>query len=466
MLFHSPPFFVFFAAYFVAQMLVPLRWRLWLIIVGGTVFYGWWDPRLVWVPHLLALIGWAGARWTSAGVERRSQRRRLAVSVSLLLLPLLVFKYANFLYHTLVQELAGGPPWTLAVPLPLGISFVTFTMIAYVVDAYRGLYRVERRASMVSAYTVFFPHLIAGPILRPRELMPQLDRPRPALAVSATLGVAIFTVGLAKKLIFATSLADTVDRVYAGSAAFSACDYLLAIYGFSLQIYCDFSGYTDMAIGLALLLGVRLPNNFDRPYASRSVAEFWRRWHKTLSFWLRDYLYIPLGGNRGGGWFRFRNIMITMVLAGLWHGANWTFALWGAFHGLCIAANHVLRRRRSRGKPPGGARHWAAVAITFHVVTLGWILFRAPNLAVGWRVLSGPFRAPAGDLADFVTLNAFPLALLAIFLLTHPIDTHARVRLAAARLPATVLWPAIALIWAVSFALGTGNAGKFIYFDF
>jgi alginate O-acetyltransferase complex protein AlgI len=378
---------------------------------------------------------------------------------------LLIFKYTNFLYHSLGEALFGAAPLSLILPLPLGISFVTFTMIAYVVDTYRGVYPVERRASMVSAYTVFFPHLIAGPILRPRELMPQLDRPRRALDIRAKLGIAIFTIGLAKKLVFASQLADTVDRVYAGGAGLGAYDYVLAIYGFSLQIYCDFSGYTDMAIGLALLLGVRLPNNFDRPYGSASVAEFWRRWHKTLSFWLRDYLYIPLGGNRGGSWFRFRNIMVTMVLAGLWHGASWTFALWGAVHGLCIAVNHAFRRGRPRAQP-GGVGHGAALLVTFHVVTLSWILFRAPDLAVGWRILSGPVTAPAGDLGGFLAVNAFPLALLLLFLLTHRFDTHARVRFAVARLPAAVLWPMIALIWAVSFAVGTGSSAKFIYFDF
>lgn len=463
MLFHSLPFLVFFAVYFLAQLVVPARYRLWLILAGGTTFYGYWNPWLVWLPHLLAMIGWGGARWIAASRDRTGRRRRFGIAVVLLLAPLLFFKYTDFVYREILEPLLSTSDWSLGVPLPLGISFVTFTMMAYLVDYYRGTYPLERRPQMVAGYMVFFPHLIAGPILRPRELIPQLDRPRPALSINAKLGVLLFTLGLAKKVIFANQLADVVSEVYAGGAGATALDYVLAIYGFSLQIYCDFSGYTDMAIGLALLLGVRLPNNFDRPYGAASVAEFWRRWHKTLSFWLRDYLYISLGGNRGGPWRRIRNVMITMVLGGLWHGASWTFALWGAVHGACIAVDHLLRGRR---RPRGAIARSVAVVITFHVVTLAWILFRARDLEIAWRVLSGPFVAPLGDVGGFLALNAYSLTLLALFLVTHRFDSHARLRLAADRVMPAVLWPMVALIWAVAVGVSTGSSAKFIYFDF
>jgi len=463
MLFHTPSFLVFFVAYFALQIAVPLRHRLWLILIGGSAFYAYWNPWLLWLPHLLALIGWAGALWVAAAAGAGARRRRLAVSAALLLFPLLFFKYTTFVYQQILRPVLDTPDWSLPLPLPLGISFITFTMMAYLVDCYRAVYPVERRARMVSAYMVFFPHLIAGPILRPRELMPQLDRPRPALRVNAVPAILIFTLGLAKKVIFANQLADPVNRVYAGGTGLTSLDYALAIYGFSLQIYCDFSGYTDMAIGLALMLGVKLPNNFSRPYGSASVAEFWRRWHKTLSFWFRDYVYIPMGGNRGEPWRRLRNVMVTMILAGLWHGASWTFALWGAVHGACIALNHRLAGH-AKGER-GRVARWLAVVVTFHVVTLAWILFRAADLGTGWRVLGGLF-APVGDPADFLSRNAYSLVLLAIFLATHRFDNHAVLRWGAARMPRAVLWPVVGLVWAIAIAVDTGGPAKFIYFDF
>jgi len=463
MLFHSPQFLVFFAIYFAAQLLIPPRRRLWLVLAGGTIFYGYWNPWLVWLPHLLGLTGWAGARWLAQAGDLSGRKLRFAASVAALLAPLLFFKYVNFLYRQVLGALFVLPDWSLAVPLPLGVSFVTFTMLAYLIDCYRGVYPVEPRAPMVSGYMVFFPHLIAGPILRPRELIPQLAKPRPALAINARLGLLLFTVGLAKKAILANQFADAVDPVYAGGAGLTALDYLLAIYGFPAQIYCDFSGYTDMALGLALLLGVKLPSNFDRPYAAATVAEYWRRWHRTLSFWLRDYIYIPLGGNRGGRWRRARNIMVTMILAGFWHGAGWTFALWGAVHGLAIVFNRLVGGRDRRRSAVAQA---GAVLTTFHFVTLAFILFRASDLGTFWRVLSGPFAAPRGDFGAFFALNAYSLLLLAAFYLSHRFDTHARLRLAIRRAHPAVLWSAAALVWAVAIAASAGGSTKFIYFDF
>jgi alginate O-acetyltransferase complex protein AlgI len=460
-LFHSPPFFVFFAAYFLLHLVTPPRYRLGLILIGGTIFYAWWNPLLAWLPYLLALLGWGGTLWVAGSADPRQRRLRLIMALALLIAPLLLFKYTNFVYRELLQPVLALPDWSSGLSLPLGVSFITFTMIAYLVDYYRGVYPLDRRPHMAAAYMVFFPHLIAGPILRPHELIPQFDRPRPALSADFKLGVLLFTTGLAKKVIFATQLAEVVDRVYAGGGPLSGADYALAIYGFSLQIYCDFSGYTDMAIGLARILGVRLPNNFDRPYIAASISEFWRRWHITLSFWLRDYLYIPLGGNRGSQLGRARNVMITMVLGGLWHGANWTFALWGLCHGLGIVVAHLFGRR----KPSPGTRR-LRIVLTFHVVTLLWILFRAPDLATAGRVVLGPFTQPFGDVAGFVAANAYSLVLYGLFLAWHPFDTHARVRWAARKVGAPVLWPAVALIWVIAIVVSTGSSAKFIYFDF
>ena len=464
MLFHSPQFLVFFAGYFLAHLATPPRYRLAVILGGGTIFYAYWNPALAWLPYLLALTGWVGSVWVTGGVDGAQRKRRLILSLVVLLAPLLLFKYANFVYRDLLQPFLPLPEWSTGLSLPLGISFITFTMIAYLVDCYRGIYPVDRRPHMAAAYMVFFPHLIAGPILRPRELIPQLDHPRRALDADFKLGVALFTVGLVKKVVFATQLADIVDRVYTGSGTVTSFEYLLAIYGFSLQIYCDFSGYTDMAIGLARMLGVRLPANFDRPYTAASVGEFWRRWHITLSMWLRDYIYIPLGGNRAGRIERVRNVLITMALGGLWHGANWTFVIWGGLHGVCIAIGHLFES----GRRPSthGARRCLRVFVTFHVVTLLWILFRAPDLMTARRVLLGVFDAPLGRVEDFLFGNLYSLMLLGIFLLWHPFDTHARLRLAMRKLHPMIVWTVTILAWVVAVSVNTGSSAKFIYFDF
>ena len=465
MLFHSPQFLVFFAGYFLVHLATPLRYRLALILAGGTIFYAYWNPALAWLPYLLALLGWGGSMWIARSADVRTRKLRLVLSLMCLIAPLLLFKYTDFVYREILQRVLTLPDWSTGLSLPLGISFITFTMTAYLVDGYRGSYPIDRRPHMAAAYMVFFPHLIAGPILRPRELIPQLDHPRRALDADFKFGILLFTVGLVKKVVFATQLADVVDRVYAGPGGLTSFDYLLGIYGFSLQIYCDFSGYTDMAIGLARMLGVRLPTNFNRPYAASSVGEFWRRWHMTLSMWLRDYIYIPLGGKRTGRIGRLRNVLITMAIGGLWHGANWTFVLWGVLHGVCIAIGHLFRGTSRRGPAHGMARY-LGIIVTFHVVTLLWILFRAPDLTVAKRVFLGVFSAPHGHIATFVSGNLYSLVLLAIFLLWHPVDTHARLRLTVREVHPMVLWSATIAAWAVAVGVNTGSSAKFIYFDF
>ncbi len=325
MLFSSPVFFLFFAVYFIFHVTLPVRYRAWLIIAGSTVFYAWWKVEFVWLPYLLMGIAFWGVRWMEQTAVPSARKRRATISIAAMFLPLLFFKYTNFIYQDVLGPLFGFRGKLFTLSLPLGISFVTFTLTAYIVDIYRGKFNARHKASTLLQYVLFFPHLIAGPILRPAELIPQLEHPRSGRKSPYTAAFAIFTLGLVKKLIFADQIGDAVDTIYRTAGTSDGPTALLALYGFSAQIYCDFSGYTDMAIGLALAIGVRLPNNFARPYVASSLIDFWRRWHITLSLWLRDYLYIPLGGNRGGKVEELRNIMITMILGGLWHGANWTF---------------------------------------------------------------------------------------------------------------------------------------------
>ena len=469
MLFTETRFFVFFAAYLLLHFLIPAAHRIWLIIVGGLVFYAWWRPDYLWVPLVLALTAFYGTRWLAATPDERTRKRRLIVTLILLFLPLAVVKYTFFMLARVVglvidPTLLLNPPELVKFALPLGISFITFTACAYVVDIYRGKFPAGEKLRYFLGHILFFPHLIAGPILRPHELIPRLKAMRPARDARFMLGLCVFTLGLVKKVIFADQIAPAVQHVYGGASTLSAFDYVTAIYGFAVQIYCDFSGYTDMAIGLALVLGLRLPNNFLRPYGATSITEFWRRWHITLSHWLRDYLYIPLGGNRNGRLAQTRNILITMILGGLWHGANWTFVAWGFLHGLTIALNHGVARLLGHGKflMP----RWLAILVTFHWVAVLWILFRAADIQTAMRVLSGPFAAPWDSLPLGFARNALPLLLIVVFFVLHRYDRHAYLRVANRRLNPALQYAVIFVCWIVAIAVSQDSSAKFIYFDF
>lgn len=463
--FSSPPFFVFFALYLVGHLLVPLRYRLFLIIIGGTIFYSYWNPAYVWVPHVLTAIAFFGALWMGGGRTERARRWRLIGTVIALFLPLAFFKYANFLYHQVIGLIVSTPDRLIDLPLPLGISFVTFTLVAYVVEVYRGSFSAQRGYGMLTGHVVFFPHLINGPILRPHELLPQLEHPRRPLDAGFLAGAAIFSVGLVKKLVFADPMSAVVNAAYAATGQPTAGDYALAIYGYSLQIYCDFSGYTDMALGLALLLGIQLPQNFNRPYAAASIIDFWRGWHISLSMWFRDYVYIPLGGNRRGLVRQGLSVLLTMGLVGLWHGASWTFIVWGVGHGLGIATAHSFRSAGG-GRVSERMPHWLGVLLTFHFVSLGWVFFRAQDLATAWRVVSGPFTAGFGDVSAYVSAHVFPLCLLAVFFLSHRFDDHRRIHGFVNRVPAHLVWLFIGLMWVLAITISGGSSAKFIYFDF
>jgi alginate O-acetyltransferase complex protein AlgI len=464
MLFSSPIFFVFFAVYFAIHLLIPARWRLYLIIAGSTIFYAWWKLEYVWIPYLLMAIAYFGVVWMMQAKEQRGRRLRAIVAIVLLFTPLVIFKYTNFLYNDVLGPLTDGGK-VLDLVLPLGVSFVTFTLTAYIVDVYRGKFTAGTRPLTVLGYVLFFPHLIAGPILRPIELIPQLEHPRRKKSLLPTAAVAVFTIGLVKKLVFADTIAGLVDATYAHAGVPNAPEALLAIYGFSVQIYCDFAGYTDMAIGLAMLLGVRLPNNFRQPYGADSIVQFWRRWHMTLSFWLRDYLYIPLGGNRHGRIHEILNVMVTMVLGGLWHGASWNFVIWGVLHGVGVSAVHAAKKI-GHWTWLDRVPRWVGVLLTFHFVTLAWVFFRAPNLGHAVDIMAA---IPAGNWAgapQYLSAHVFEILLMVIFFALHRFDDNRRVRIAAARLRPEVLWPVLLALWALAITVSQGSSAKFIYFDF
>src|SRR6516162_4594520 len=363
-----------------------------LLLAGGSLFfYGAWRPI-----YLLLLIASVAANF-SLGLLMEDPLRRRAVGligVGLNLALLCYFKYTNFIFDS-ISMLTGAPLPFVNIVLPLGISFFTFQQIAYLVDVMRGA-PVERDIVSYTLFVSFFPHLIAGPLVHHAEMIPQFKRGRSfRSAVLAARGLAIFAAGLFKKVVIADNLAQFVSPVFAhldaGGGVTTPWAWLATL-AYTFQIYFDFSGYSDMAVGLALLFGIRLPVNFRSPYKAMSIIEFWRRWHITLSRFLRDYLYIPLGGNRLGEQRRYLNLMVTMLLGGLWHGAGWNFLIWGGLHGLYLCVNHLWQAWRGAGaKFRSGPATIASWAITFFVVVIAWVFFRARTAAGAWQMLGALF---------------------------------------------------------------------------
>ena len=373
-----------------------------MVLVGASLFfYGAWRPV-----YLLLFAASVAVNF-ALGLRMEDPLRRRGIGtfgVALNLAVLCYFKYTNFIFDSL-NTLTGAPLPFVNIILPLGISFFTFQQIAYLVDVMRGA-KVERDIVSYTLFVSFFPHLIAGPLVHHAEMIPQFKRGRTGRsAVLAARGLAIFAAGLFKKVVIADNLAQFVSPVFAhldaGGGVTTPWAWLATL-AYTLQIYFDFSGYSDMAIGLALLFGIRLPVNFRSPYQATSIIEFWRRWHITLSRFLRDYLYIPLGGNRLGEQRRYVNLLVTMLLGGLWHGAGWNFLVWGGLHGIYLSINHLWRGWRG-SKPEvsikGLMLKGAGWAITFFAVVVAWVFFRAKTAAGAWQMLQGLFGIEAGSSA-------------------------------------------------------------------
>jgi D-alanyl-lipoteichoic acid acyltransferase DltB (MBOAT superfamily) len=412
MLFHTYLFIFGFLpvtllAFFVAAK-INRKLPVFVLIAASLAFYAYWMPAVT-----LLLVGSIVFNYL-AGLYLQSDKpkpvRRLAIiaAIAIDLGLLAFFKYANFFLGT-VEQLAGLPKLTIDIILPIGISFYTFTQIAYLVDSYKGEVK-ERSFSSYVLFVTFFPHLIAGPVLHHKEMMPQFADPNTYRFnwLKITLGALLFAIGLWKKVVFADTMAPWANDAFGGAAG-SAPDFYTAWGGalaYTLQIYFDFSGYSDMAVGIALMFGVKLPINFDSPYRSTSIVEFWRRWHMTLSRFLRDYLYIPLGGNRHGDFSRYRNLFLTMLLGGLWHGASWLFVVWGALHGVYLIIAHLsgqagLSFSKLFGRHGGAVVGWA---VTMLAVIVAWVFFRATTLDGASAMLAGMAGVNGIDPA---TLSAF-----------------------------------------------------------
>ncbi len=478
MLFPTFTFASFFLIVYCGHMLLrsrPLAWKIG-ILAASYVFYGWWNWRLCGLIVLSTVANWAFAK---AIAERRGRARkntvRLAVTANLSMLGF--FKYHHFFvdsFNQLFGEAAQLP--FVDVLLPVGISFYTFQAISYVVDVHR---REITPAPLldVAVYLAFFPQLVAGPIVRAKEFLPQLrgetgrgDAPT-SNVVDVSEAAWLIGRGLFKKVVIATYLADSVvDPVFAAPNSAGRLELFQAMYAYAIQIYADFSGYTDIAIGIALLLGFRFPQNFDAPYRALSIQDFWRRWHITLSNWLRDYLYISLGGNRGGSLRTYRNLMLTMVLGGLWHGAAWTFVVWGAIHGGALAVERALTGRRpettrassttDRNVNISTVLRWL---VTFHVVCVAWVVFRAENFAQAGDFLTGLLTAPLTGSLNWLAVLVILAALGAQLI---PRDVAAQVRQWSAEVDPLVQGAALG-VWIVLVALlGPEGVAPFIYFQF
>ncbi|HXQ19449.1 MAG TPA: MBOAT family O-acyltransferase [Acidimicrobiales bacterium] len=474
MLFPTVDFAIFFAIAFTVNWLLnphPVAWKL-ATIALSYFFYSWWDWRFVLLLATSTALAHGGALGIAAA--RSDRLRKLALGLSCLgLLGLLgYFKYYGFFAVNVdnsLDHLGLHHLIPLVQPtLPVAISFFTFMALSYVIDVYRRQIEVARPIDL-AVYLSFFPHLIAGPIVRGGELLPQIRRRRDAEHIDFARAIWMIMGGLFKKVVVSSYLATSiVQPVFGAPNQHSGLEAIFAAWGYAVQIYCDFSGYTDIAIGLALLLGFRFPINFNAPYTARNLQDFWRRWHITLSRWLRDYLYIPLGGNRGSRWFTARNIMITMVLGGLWHGANWTFIIWGALHGAAQVVGHLRRENRiARGLPPvadGPGRVWWQRFWTFQYVCLGWVFFNASSFSNAMSVLGRVFASwgPSPLVTPLLLITiAFFVAVQFV-----PADAVTRMEGVFSRQSAAAQVSALGLALLVITTLGPTGVAPFIYYKF
>jgi D-alanyl-lipoteichoic acid acyltransferase DltB (MBOAT superfamily) len=503
MLFNSPLYGLFLLVTYVGFWSLrrhPLR-PVWLLL-ASYVFYvvGTYDAAkeqvevlpmspVSWTVLCVAIIflgsslDFAIGRALGRTEDPRKRKLLLLASVVYYLGVLAVFKYANFAADSLTEILSWAgvkvAPTHLRLVLPFGISFFTFETMSYTIDVYRKEIPPADRYLDYLLFVAFFPHLVAGPIVRPRSMLPQLASEPVATDAMKTEGLFLIASGLMKKVLIGDVLSiNLVNRVFDNPERYSSLEVLVGVYAYAIKIYADFSGYSDVAIGSAKLFGYELPKNFDVPYTSASLQEFWRRWHISLSSWLRDYLYVPLGGNRGGTWSTYRNLMATMVLGGLWHGASWNFVIWGGLHGGALAAERAWSRRggeaaakareaaerAARPAPGAWAARAVAVLLTFQFVCFAWIFFRAPSFAHATLVITRVAKLTTG------TTNLAPkvLAILALGLATHflPRRTYERLRDAFVASPAVVQGVLLAAAAWVLHAAAGAKAEPFIYGQF
>jgi alginate O-acetyltransferase complex protein AlgI len=473
LVFNSLTFVVFFAIVLALHRL-PFSWttKKLNLLVASYVFYAAWNPPFVILLWISTMIDWVVARRVFEANGRGRRRAWLLVSLAANLGFLGFFKYGEFLLGNWQMLMAAAgvayvpPAWDIV--LPVGISFYTFQTLAYTLDVYLG--RTKPLGSFLdfSLFVTFFPQLVAGPIVRPTQLVPQFAAPRQATRDQLMWGLLLMVLGLFMKVVLADGgLASAADAVFAAKDPVGFADAWLGTLAFSGQIFCDFAGYSTIAIGSAFCLGFALPDNFRMPYAAIGFSDFWRRWHMSLSTWLRDYLYIPLGGNQKGEVRTYVNLMITMLLGGLWHGANWTFVVWGGLHGVYLAAERWIRERTGvAGDPAGPWNRLALALLTYVLVNVTWVFFRAESFEGAARVLSGMLGLAPEAEPVLPTIYMFKVAVIVTgILIVQWLMRNRTLEDVVSRAPWWVTGAiAAAMLFAVIIAQGSGEA--FIYFQF
>lgn len=444
MVFTSWAFLEFFALVLLGLRLLPTRnLRQLSILIASLYFYAYWKPIYILILATPSVIDYYCAIRIDQSAYPLTRKRWLIISMVTNLGLLAYFKYTNFFIEN-ISHLAGIQSRPLNIVLPIGISFFTFKTMSYTIDVYRREIPVCRSLWRYAMFVTYFPELIAGPIVRASVFLPQMGRSLRPSWPRAVIGLQVILLGVTKKIVIADRLAVFVDPVFAHPAAYAPFTVICAVVAYSLQIYCDFSGYSDIAIGVSKIIGFDLPENFNMPYLATSVTDFWRRWHITLSRWLRDYLYIPLGGNRRGRVRTYINLILTMLLGGLWHGASWTFVLWGLLHGLGLAAHKLWMERKGKTVAPfHGVVGWVS---TYIFVCLTWVFFRADDFRTAMIILRKIFYLDSGGVTWFYA----PLFMLIPFVIIGHIFGIIAARKAKGVKPRWIPPPA----WAKSFYEG------------
>jgi len=474
MVFNSFEFAVFLPLVFILYWTVLRKRQNWLLLIGSYIFYGWWDWRFLSLIVVSTFTDFFVAKTLGKREDPLRRRLLMLLSVAVNLGILGFFKYFNFFIDSTASALesVGLEPNvpTLTVLLPVGISFYTFQTLGYTIDVYRRKMEPTDDLLSFAVYVAYFPQLVAGPIERASRLLPQIQRLRVRLtAPQIRTGLYLILLGLFRKVVIADGLAPMVDEAFGRSGSGQWVRLLFGLYAFSLQIYGDFAGYSAIARGASRLLGIELMENFRQPYLSRNITHFWRTWHISLSTWLRDYLYITLGGNRRGRIFTYRNLMLTMLLGGLWHGAAWTFVVWGGLHGLYLAAHRSLRHKSPKAADdPFTVRDLVPTLVTFHLVALSWIFFRADTFSQAWEYLTGIVTL-RGGVPDLVVAGEMLALLVPLGVMSFVLDLAQRqARNQTAPLEWGVLQRGFAYgVMIVGLIVFTGGgAVPFIYFQF
>lgn len=468
MLFDSPVYFLFFILITAIYWKLGFRAQNRLLLAGSYFFYGWWDWRFLFLMAGSTIIDYLIGSAIGSSQDQRKRRMLLAVSLVLNFGVLAYFKYLGFFIHSterLFPSLAAHQltHTLLMIVLPPAISFYTFQEVAYIVDVYQGRVEPARSLEEYALFISLFPHLIAGPIQRPSHLLGQVQKPRVFDSTQFFHGCMLIVSGILRKCVIADNCATIANAAFAGKLGHGWLPHLLGIYAFAFQIYGDFAGYSDIARGSAQLLGFHFMVNFRQPYFSTSLQEFWRRWHISLSTWLRDYLYIPLGGSHHGEFNTYRNLFLTMLLGGLWHGANWTFVIWGMLHGIGLGVERFFGGATADS---AAARRFQPVRalLVFHFVCLGWIFFRATSLHDAMHYLNG--LTQSSDL--YQALHFIP-ALLAFVVLCLVIDTfmeRSGTEYFLQRFSPTIQTAGAAAVLLLAAFAATGQASPFLYFQF